>query len=276
MTPLDNPYKSSMQEDPLQDAMEYRDHFEDDEEFQEALAIWPVCPQCGRRRITTCPICHTSGTLFPLADAEFWVEENNDIKIEAVPTSPGCNCGGTCGCHHDSPEYKQNDSSFLMPGDQPSGLPDLSVTSSYFAPYMTGQPQDQLPSFNMNISVEEQECSKAIPGQKEVKLLACYVCSEPFVPHFPARCEWCGYRFEHTTADNDDISDNIISSDITSSDITSSDQTMKDHDLPVSSDLSDSAQDSAREEISPRILFVLAGLAVLSLGAIIYLLVLFN
>jgi hypothetical protein len=26
-------------------------------------------------------------------------------------------------------------------------------------------------------------------------LVICPTCDEPFVPEFPARCEWCGYRF---------------------------------------------------------------------------------
>ena len=26
-------------------------------------------------------------------------------------------------------------------------------------------------------------------------LVLCTICDEPFEPEFPARCEWCGYRF---------------------------------------------------------------------------------
>ena len=36
-----------------------------------AIRIWPICPQCGSRRITACPICHTSGTSFPPADSNY-------------------------------------------------------------------------------------------------------------------------------------------------------------------------------------------------------------
>lgn len=32
-------------------------------------ALWPLCPECGARRVTTCPVCKTSGSHFPLADA---------------------------------------------------------------------------------------------------------------------------------------------------------------------------------------------------------------
>src|SRR4051812_20224295 len=31
---------------------------------------WPVCPECGERRSARCPICHTSGSKFELADLQ--------------------------------------------------------------------------------------------------------------------------------------------------------------------------------------------------------------
>jgi len=31
---------------------------------------WPVCPRCGERRSARCPICHTSGSNFDLADLQ--------------------------------------------------------------------------------------------------------------------------------------------------------------------------------------------------------------
>lgn len=52
---------------------------------------WPVCPECGRRRITTCPVCHTSSTGFDAADADFAGEREG----------PGCACPvpeGACAC----------------------------------------------------------------------------------------------------------------------------------------------------------------------------------
>ncbi len=95
-----NPYFPPQNEDVLREAMEYRDHFEDEREFQEALAVWPVCPECGRRRITTCPICNVSGNLFPLADADFWFQEV-EAPSTASPAGTHCACGETHdhSCH---------------------------------------------------------------------------------------------------------------------------------------------------------------------------------
>jgi hypothetical protein len=31
----------------------------------------------------------------------------------------------------------------------------------------------------------------------EQLLVLCPTCDEPFVPRFPARCEWCGHRFRY-------------------------------------------------------------------------------
>jgi hypothetical protein len=38
---------------------------------QNDICAWPVCPECGRRRQTVCPICETLGDDFPLADANY-------------------------------------------------------------------------------------------------------------------------------------------------------------------------------------------------------------
>jgi hypothetical protein len=38
-----------------------------EEEADRAIDAWPVCPDCRRRRHTSCPVCQTAGTSFPAA-----------------------------------------------------------------------------------------------------------------------------------------------------------------------------------------------------------------
>lgn len=123
-----NPYSPPEKEDVLRDAMEYRDYFEDDEEFQEALAIWPICPVCGRRRITQCPICKTIGNLFPLADADYWVE--NDPS-QSRPQSTG-NCSAL-HCHHSNsaPSCSHENDSSNSESDYLPKLPSMDILGQY-------------------------------------------------------------------------------------------------------------------------------------------------
>jgi hypothetical protein len=64
----------------------------------KVLDVWPCCPQCGKRRLTRCAFCGTSGSDFPPADA-------NAGDLFGLPTPPaeafsGCSCGpGGCGAH---------------------------------------------------------------------------------------------------------------------------------------------------------------------------------
>lgn len=64
-----------------------------DKEQPDELTEWPTCPDCGARRTTTCPICHTSGTDFPEADSRFAVSA--ELSDDARPISScGCDSGG--------------------------------------------------------------------------------------------------------------------------------------------------------------------------------------
>jgi hypothetical protein len=73
-------------------------NFEQDTFEGEVVDVWPCCPQCGKRRLTRCTFCGTSGSDFPPADA-------NTGDLLGLPTASaeafsGCSCGpGGCGKH---------------------------------------------------------------------------------------------------------------------------------------------------------------------------------
>lgn len=195
-----NPYEPPQNEDPLVDAMAYRDYFEEEEEFQSALAVWPVCPECGRRRLTRCPICKTTGNLFPLGDADFWTPETGadppSNPSDATSCGGSCECG--CGHHHGASDESapaappatayDNQLYWGMPDLRKDPLPQLvdlpSITVKDEMVYGAENPLDAMAG------------RSAAPASGELKLVTCYVCDEPFTPKFPARCEWCGHLFE--------------------------------------------------------------------------------
>ena len=81
--------RSELEENPLappidEEFQQYRDRFETEQEFHEAVKVWPRCPQCGKRRITRCPICRTSSDVFPLGDPEFWNAESRKGKTSRL------------------------------------------------------------------------------------------------------------------------------------------------------------------------------------------------
>ncbi|MDO5579702.1 MAG: hypothetical protein Q4G69_01070 [Planctomycetia bacterium] len=260
-----NPYAGPVKEDFLKDAMQYRDNFEDEQEFQEALAIWPVCPQCGRRRTTRCPICKVSGNLFPLGDDTFWVEPAQ----ETGSSDHSCSCGGNCGCHHGSAPADRSNFPSQLAGEIQPGLRDYRYDSPYSAPYPekteapTEAPKD-LP--NLSISVSDPVYSGITPAKKLIdlektaeeerkvlKLAVCHVCSEPFVPRFPARCEWCGHVFDLENRSEED-------------------QESEEESEFIPPD-PDSYQ--RNEEINPRIMLVLTIMGIAAIGAFLYLWALF-
>jgi uncharacterized protein (DUF983 family) len=138
-----------------------------DERDDDAAAGWPTCPQCGARRMTTCPICRTSGTDFAEADRDFLGSfGGGDPLDEATPMSCGCGSAG-CGTKHDSVE------------DAHSAEP----------------PAEELPEA-ADPSVEDESRRPAEDESLRPGLvLTCPVCDEPFAPRFLRRCEWCGHEF---------------------------------------------------------------------------------
>ncbi|MBR2694738.1 MAG: hypothetical protein IKE69_11065 [Thermoguttaceae bacterium] len=80
---------------------EYQDRFESEDEFLRTVAVWPVCPECGRRREVGCPVCHRAGDLFPPADDEFWFSSEETATADQTPAS-FCGCGNDI-CRGDGP-----------------------------------------------------------------------------------------------------------------------------------------------------------------------------
>jgi hypothetical protein len=37
----------------------------------EIIDAWPTCPACGERRVTSCPVCETTGSDLPRADVRY-------------------------------------------------------------------------------------------------------------------------------------------------------------------------------------------------------------
>lgn len=73
-------------------------------------APWPECPQCGKLRITRCPICHTAGNDFPPVDMGFIVMPSAD---DDQPQQGSCSCGPG-GC---SPAKGETAADETVPGE---------------------------------------------------------------------------------------------------------------------------------------------------------------
>ncbi|MDO5554032.1 MAG: hypothetical protein Q4G68_09730 [Planctomycetia bacterium] len=299
-----NPYSPPQQEDPLRDAWQYREHFEDEAEFQEALALWPTCPQCGHRRPTQCTVCSATGTLFPLADADFWFEEEHKDPNPGQPHACSCHgdsCqGGSCGSGKFPADSPFSDHPGAA-GDPMPGLPSMDILSQYLpAQRDTTAPQEEAPSpapsylagelqpglldlskprpllvgdtdpnpvtisvSNVQFAVNnlfgrkdpnEDDLAAARRSQGEtLKLVTCYVCSEPFKPRFPKRCEWCGHVFD------DDYPELLLS------------DSMRKEETPLGPVTS-----SHGEEVSPLVFITFAALLGLFFALFAYLWLLFK
>ena len=181
----ENPFAFPIEEDDLKSARQYRERFDSEEEFQEALAIWPRCPVCGRRRITRCPVCKTSADLFPLGDDEFF-DPTARATAEETSARPVCSCGN---CRERRALFNEAERPSLLGGELIPGAPD---------------PRRQITldlSDVFDDAPEERETREAWfaasedGGREEPPTLVCHVCSEAFRPVFPRRCEWCDYDF---------------------------------------------------------------------------------
>ena len=163
----ENPYVPPLSEDYLKTAWQYRDQFDTEEEFQEALQQWPKCPRCGRRRITRCPICKTSGDLFPLAAQDYF-----DPTLPSKPEEPAratSSCSGSCSRSCREEEYEDADFE-----ETPEVL-------------------DERRQSRLHAWAELSNSAARSDGSPPA--LLCNVCSEAFTPVFPRFCEWCDYDF---------------------------------------------------------------------------------
>lgn len=210
-------YEPPTRKEPPHDAMEYREHFEEESEFEEALARWPVCPDCGARRITRCPVCKVAGNLFPPADAEFWFDVQPEPEGEQCG-SHLCHSGSSCCGTGKNEVASSNGPSFadyvprdLRPvapdtretpsqlyGELQPGLSDSRHSPHYLVDAGTNPPS--VISISNNQFAQLTTTSLGPPERQHkdgngLHLIACYICSEPFEPDFPPRCEWCGHKF---------------------------------------------------------------------------------
>ena len=181
-----------------------RDSFDSDEEYQQAVALWPVCPQCGERRFVVCPVCGAAGNLFPLADAEYWddtvvAQGNTTVNTPASLSANNahhCGCGGHghCADHNNcadrpnqEPHHCHCHDSDVAEADSPRDM--LRWTSAI----------DQNISFSVTNPALMPDQTPPLPGtpnsKGNLRLISCAVCDEPFVPKFFPRCV-CGYQFE--------------------------------------------------------------------------------
>lgn len=197
----ENPFEPPIDDDFLKTALEYRDNFENDETFREALAVWPRCPDCGRRRVTRCPICKTSGTLFPLGDNNFWdfrsdEEKARDAELFDEEEDFGC----SCGCGRASAAARRQNRAWADVGRSKRAVeaPESNGCES------GGSRGDSCGCGSGGSRGDSRGCGSggAAPKTQEPENLfekgfvaVCYVCSEAFVPKFPKRCEWCDFEF---------------------------------------------------------------------------------
>ena len=191
----ENPFEPPIDDDFLKTALEYRDNFENDEAFREALAVWPRCPDCGRRRVTRCPVCKTSGTLFPLGDNNFWDFRSDEEKArDAELFDEEENFGCSCGCGRRSSASRRQNRAWADVGRSKRAVESEPAERS-----VCGSGEDCGGSC---VCESGGGCGDAAAKTQEPENLfekglvaVCYVCSEAFVPKFPKRCEWCDFEF---------------------------------------------------------------------------------
>ncbi len=232
----ENPFAPPIDDDFLKTALEYRDNFENDEEFREALAVWPRCPECGRRRVTRCPICKTSGTLFPLGDNNFWDFRSDEAKERDAEFYDEADVP-VCGCGRRSSSARRQNRAWANVGRSKRALeaPERSGNGGGCGESCacgSGGGRGESCACGSGGGRGEScacgsggDCGESCAcgngggcGDAESRpvepenlfekglVAVCYVCSEAFVPKFPKRCEWCDFAFpdgEEATPDSE-------------------------------------------------------------------------
>lgn len=79
---------------------EFQDCFESEEVFRRTVALWPICPNCGKRRAVRCPVCGRVGDLCPPADEEFWDGVDEAPGLLSYPDNDKSESVNICSCTH--------------------------------------------------------------------------------------------------------------------------------------------------------------------------------
>ena len=175
----ENPFAAPLDEDWLKTAWQYRDRFEEEAEFQDALELWPRCPRCGKRRVTRCPVCKTSGDLFALADQEYYDYDAKPLEPPSRSVCPSCSHRGEHATHN-------------CRGTDDDDAFDVEVVETE-----EERAQRRLKRRHVWATLgRKSECGQDEAASSErPPALLCHVCSEAFTPVFPRVCEWCDYDF---------------------------------------------------------------------------------
>lgn len=182
-----------------------REFFETDEEFEGTKALWPVCPECGARRPTCCPVCRTVGDIFPPADTEFWDGTPPELNAP-IPPKSACSCGAK-ECSNDlsrtvsaEPRATDYDNQLYwgMPDLRKDPLPALHDMPTYSV-------TDRVTEALVSAHRAAEEIESVAPPHDRLALVTCYVCDEPFVPKFVGRCPLCGHSFPTAESDDGDV-----------------------------------------------------------------------
>jgi hypothetical protein len=130
---------------------------------------WPCCPECGTPRITRCPICHTTGTQFASADADFIDPDDLD---EDEGSGDGAQGSGDEASLAAAPTRPDEGAAGQWSGDDQPGRHSHASGNPATG---TGAPE---------------------PGDAPRLVVLCPTCDEPFAPRFARQCAWCAHEFD--------------------------------------------------------------------------------
>ena len=218
----ENPYQAPLDDERRQAQEKYLERFESEEEFDEALELWPKCPQCGRRRVAHCPICKTAADLFPIGDSEFWSardgayeqREVNELSAAFGAAMPSIGAADAqsaprqCHCNeqtNETPVYDPSVSISVTASELIPGLPDTRQPATQQCrndvfddlPDSSMTPQSRLRRRRAWARVNPLLRDESYRAEENdgAPLAVCHVCAEAFSPRFDNSCNNCGYVF---------------------------------------------------------------------------------
>ena len=184
---------------------------------RKELPAWPICPMCGRKRITQCPYCGACGSDFPLGDPP--PHPLADDTADAGRQMCGCDRRGTDRPIEPVDRAEQRDPpagiDIFAPAQSATGLGcgpggcspagGRGVAANDAAnEARTANHANQVPTANhANHANEVRTTNVANDVNREESLwdeaaemlVICPQCDEPFVPEFTRQCEWCDRQF---------------------------------------------------------------------------------